>query len=81
MELKDLKKGLKLDKMGMYSQDTAELFFLLIAGFQKVIYLVKKTRVFFMLMEKLQQERLICAIGALAASEFILNTTIQFAKK
>ncbi len=72
-------KGNKLDKMGMHSQDTAELFFFNCKIPKKNI-LGQKNYGFFMLMQKLQQERLICAIGALAAAEFILNTTIDLCK-
>ncbi|GAB6163322.1 acyl-CoA dehydrogenase family protein [Desulfothermus naphthae] len=73
------KKGNKLDKMGLYSQDTAELFFVN-CKIPKSNLLGKKHHGFLMLVEKLQQERLICSIGALAAAENVLNTTIEFAK-
>ena len=73
------KKGNKLDKMGMHSQDTAELFFVN-CKIPKSNLLGKKNHGFLMLVEKLQQERMVCAIGALATAEFILNTTTEFAK-
>jgi acyl-CoA dehydrogenase len=72
-------KGKKLHKMGMASQDTSELFF-------------EDCRVpaanlvgtpgegFKMMMEKLQQERLCVAIGAVAGAEQVLKDTITYAQ-
>jgi acyl-CoA dehydrogenase len=72
-------KGRKIDKIGWHSQDTAELFF-------------EDCRVpignrlgpqgggFQMLMQKLQQERLMCAIMAQAAAEHVLEMTIDYCK-
>lgn len=74
------KRGRKLDKMGMHSQDTAELFF-------NNCRIPKKNRLgekgvgFLMLMEKLQQERLVCALMAVPAAEYILDWTMDFCKK
>lgn len=73
-------KGNKLDKMGMRSQDTAELFFNN-CKIPKENLLGDKNKGFFMLMEKLQQERLICAIGALAGAEFIYKETLNFCRQ
>jgi acyl-CoA dehydrogenase len=69
-------KGRRLKKMGLWSQDTAELFFTK-CRIPKVNRLGKKGEGFLMLMGKLQQERLICAIWAVAAAERILEWTIQ----
>lgn len=72
-------RGRKLDKMGLHSQDTAELLFedcrvpvenLLGAEGQGFKYL----------MEKLQQERLVVAIGAQVAAEEMLSETIEYVK-
>jgi acyl-CoA dehydrogenase len=72
-------KGKKLEKMGMASQDTSELFF-------------EDCRVpvgnrlgvegggFMMLMQKLQQERLCVAIGCQAGSEQVIADTIAYTK-
>ena len=68
-------KGRHLEKMGLWSQDTAELFFSK-CRIPKSNRLGKKGDGFLMLMEKLQQERLICAIWAVAASEHILEWTM-----
>jgi acyl-CoA dehydrogenase len=73
-------KGKKIKKAGWHSQDTAELFFtdcrVPIAN-----RLGQKGHGFYMLMEKLQQERLVTAVGAQAASERILEMTIDYVKE
>ncbi len=68
-------KGRRLKKMGLWSQDTAELFFSK-CRIPKMNRLGKKGDGFLMLMQKLQQERLICAIWAVAAAERILEWTM-----
>ncbi len=69
-------KGRRLKKMGLWSQDTAELFFTK-CRIPKANRLGKTGEGFLMLMEKLQQERLVCAIWAVAAAERILEWTMQ----
>lgn len=72
-------KGRKLDKVGMHSQDTAELYFEdcrvpagnLIGG---------EGKGFACLMEKLQQERLLVALSAQTASEDMLEMTLDYVK-
>jgi len=71
------RKGKKLKKMGMASQDTSELSF-------------EDCRVpaenligpagggFFMLMQKLQQERLVVALAAQSGAEVVLADTIKY---
>jgi alkylation response protein AidB-like acyl-CoA dehydrogenase len=72
-------RGRHLEKMGMWSQDTAELFF-------SKCRIPKKNRLgdkgmgFLMLMGKLQPERLVCALGAVAAAERILEWTLDYCK-
>jgi alkylation response protein AidB-like acyl-CoA dehydrogenase len=73
------KRGRKLDKMGMHSQDTAELFFSS-CRIPRENRLGEKGMGFPMLMEKLQQERLTCAIAAVPAAELILEWTTEFCK-
>ena len=73
-------KGRKLKKIGWHSQDTAELFFT-DCRVPKCNRLGEKGSGFRMLMEKLQQERLVCAIGATALSERILEMTITYCKE
>lgn len=74
------KRGRQLEKMGFHSQDTTELFFSN-CRIPKGNILGQQGMGFMMLMEKLQQERLMCAIGAQAAAELMLEWTIDFCKK
>ena len=73
-------KGKKIKKVGMHSQDTAELYFT-DCRIPKSNMLGQKGGGFYMLMEKLQQERLVCAIGAVAAAEVMLEWTIEYCKE
>jgi acyl-CoA dehydrogenase len=73
-------KGKKIKKVGWHSQDTAELYF----GDCRVPKgnrLGEKGGGFMMLMQKLQQERLLCAIMAVVASERMLEMTIAYCKE
>jgi acyl-CoA dehydrogenase len=70
-------KGRHLKKMGLWSQDTAELFFSK-CRIPLTNRLGKKGDGFLMLMEKLQQERLVCAVWAVAGAERILEWTTQY---
>jgi len=73
-------KGKQIQKIGWHSQDTAELFFTdcrVPVGNR----LGAKGSGFLHLMRKLQQERLVCAIGAVAAAEFMLEITIPYCKE
>jgi acyl-CoA dehydrogenase len=73
-------KGRRLKKVGWHSQDTAELFF-------NDCRLPKSNRLgvkgggFVMLMEKLQQERLVCSVGALTSAESILKLTMKYCQE
>jgi acyl-CoA dehydrogenase len=73
-------KGKNIKKVGWHSQDTAELYFS-DCRIPKSNRLGQKGSGFMMLMEKLQQERLVCCIGAVAGAEFMLETTIQYCKE
>lgn len=66
--------------MGWHSQDTAELFFN-DCKVPKGNRLGMKGGGFLMLMEKLQQERLMCSIIAVAAAERVLDLTINYCKE
>ena len=70
-------RGRKLEKIGMKGQDTAELFFE-DCRVPASNLLGKEGAGFYYLMEKLQQERLVCAIGAQAAAEAIFDMTLQY---
>ncbi len=72
-------KGRKLNKLGMHSQDTAEMFFencrVPVAN-----RLGEEGRGFHYLMEKLQQERLVSAIGSQGLAERMLTDALEYAK-
>jgi alkylation response protein AidB-like acyl-CoA dehydrogenase len=74
------KRGRHLEKMGYHSQDTAELFFT-DCRIPTANRLGDKGTGFLMLMEKLQQERLVCAVMGVAAAEFILAQTLAACKE
>ncbi|MDW0118826.1 acyl-CoA dehydrogenase family protein [Sporosarcina thermotolerans] len=72
-------KDRKLDKVGMHSQDTAELYFedcrVPVANL-----IGDEGKGFRYLMEKLQQERLVVALAAQTASEDMLQMTLDYVK-
>lgn len=72
-------KGNKIKKVGWHSQDTAELFFS-DCRVPKANRLGDKGTGFLMMMQKLQQERLLCALIAVASAEFMLEQTIPYCK-
>ena len=72
-------RGRHLEKMGMWSQDTAELFFSK-CRIPKHNCLGDKGGGFLMLMQKLQQERLVCAVAAVASAERIVEWTTQYCR-
>jgi acyl-CoA dehydrogenase len=72
-------KGRKLEKMGLHSSDTAELFFedcRVPAG----NLLGKEGDGFVPMMRNLQQERLVGALGAILSAEHMLEITIEYCK-
>ncbi len=73
-------KGRNLKKIGWHSQDTAELFFS-DCRVPKANRLGQAGGGFIMLMQKLQQERLVCAISAVAAAERLIDGTIAYCKE
>ncbi|MBU3915074.1 acyl-CoA dehydrogenase family protein [bacterium] len=72
-------RGRHLEKMGMHSQDTAELFFS-DCRIPKSNTLGEKGSGFMMLMQKLQQERLMASISNVASIEHILESCIDYSK-
>lgn len=72
-------KGKKLKKLGMHSQDTAELFF---DNCRVPVNhrLGEEGKGFTYLMEKLQQERLISALGSQGLAERMLADALEYAK-
>ena len=73
-------KGRQIEKMGMHSQDTAELFFNNCI-IPKGNILGTKGGGFIMLMEKLQQERLVCALSAVAGAQFVIEYITDYCRK
>ena len=73
-------KGKQIKKVGWHSQDTAELYFT-DCRIPKANRLGDKGTGFLNLMMKLQQERLVCAIAAVAAAEYMLEITIKYCKE
>ena len=73
-------RGRKLDKLGLVGQDTSELFFedcRVPAG----NLLGAEGRGFYMLMEKLQQERLCIAVSSVASCRRALEDTIAYVRE
>jgi alkylation response protein AidB-like acyl-CoA dehydrogenase len=73
-------RGRHLEKMGYHSQDTAELFFSS-CRIPAANRLGQAGAGFLMLMEKLQQERLVVAVMAQAQAEFILDWATDHLKQ
>ncbi len=73
-------KGRKLKKIGWHSQDTAELFFN-DCRIPKANRLGEQGAGFLMMMKKLQQERLMCVLGAVPAAERVLEMTIKYCQE
>lgn len=70
-------RGKKLDKVGLRSQDTAELVFD-DARVPAHNLLGEEGKGFYYLMDKLQQERLIVAVAAQVAAEEMLKLTMEY---
>ncbi|MFZ5868720.1 MAG: acyl-CoA dehydrogenase family protein [Thermodesulfobacteriota bacterium] len=73
-------KGRKLKKIGWHSQDTAELFFN-DCRIPKENRLGEKGAGFLMMMQKLQQERLMVVVSVVPAAEFMLEMTIKYCQE
>jgi len=70
----------KLDKVGLRSNDTAELFFTDMRV-PKENLLGELNKGFYQIMSNFQPERLLIAIGAYGAAELALEQTIQYVKE
>jgi acyl-CoA dehydrogenase len=73
-------KGKQIKKIGWHSQDTAELYFT-DCRIPQENRLGGKGSGFLKLMMKLQQERLVCAIGAVMAAEYIVDLTVKYCRE
>ncbi|BCJ86135.1 acyl-CoA dehydrogenase family protein [Effusibacillus dendaii] len=72
-------RGRKLNKIGLHSQDTAELIFEEVRVPTDNL-IGREGQGFLYLMQKLQQERLVVAIGAMIGVEEMLNMTVDYVK-
>jgi acyl-CoA dehydrogenase len=73
-------RGKKIPKIGMKAQDTAELFFD-DCRVPANNLLGTEGSGFFQMMQKLQPERLVCAIGGQAAAERCVELTLQYTQE
>ncbi|MFB4164213.1 acyl-CoA dehydrogenase family protein [Alteribacillus sp. JSM 102045] len=73
-------KGKQLSKVGQHAQDTSELIFedVKVSAYN---LLGEENKGFYYLMEKLQQERLLVAIQAIASAEKMLAITMDYVKQ
>ena len=78
--MEGFERGRKLKKLGMHSQDTAELFFNNVSV-PKANLLGDAKAGFFYLMNMLAQERLTNACAAVAGAEAALQVTIDYVKE
>ena len=72
-------KGRKLEKIGLHSQDTSEMAFV-DCKVPVANLLGQEGQGFYFLMDKLQQERLVCAMGSQVGAEEALRVTIEYTK-
>lgn len=73
-------RGEPLQKIGLKAQDTAELFFD-DCRIPAENILGEEGKGFIYLMEKLQPERLVCAVGSQAAAEKCLEITLEYVRE
>jgi acyl-CoA dehydrogenase len=76
--MEGFERGKNLKKMGMHSQDTAEMFFNNVKV-PKENLLGEWNRGFYHLMHFLAEERLLSAVGALANAEAAYDVTLEYA--
>jgi len=75
------RRGRLLDKIGMKAQDTAELFFDDVRVPAENLLGAAEGQGFIQLMQQLPQERLIVALGGIAAMERALAETLAYVKE
>jgi acyl-CoA dehydrogenase len=84
VETKDnpgFKRGRNLDKIGLHASDTSELFFEDAVAPPENLLGAEEGKGFAQLMQQLPQERLIIAIGAVAAMERAVQLTADYTKE
>ena len=80
-QVNGFRRGRKLDKMGLKSQDTSELFFDDVRVPAANLLGGREGQGFIQLMEQLPQERLIIALQGVAAMERALDETLAYVKQ
>jgi acyl-CoA dehydrogenase len=75
------RRGRNLDKIGLHASDTSELFFENVAVPPENLLGGEEGQGFAQLMQQLPQERLILAVGAVAAMEHAVGITVEYAKQ
>jgi acyl-CoA dehydrogenase len=78
--MEGFERGKNLKKMGMHSQDTAELFFNNVTV-PKENLLGELHRGFYHMMHFLEEERLLSAVGSLASAEAAFAITLEYANE
>jgi acyl-CoA dehydrogenase len=73
-------RGKKLDKLGLRGQDTSEIFFQ-DCRVPSSALLGQEGRGFYMLMDKLQQERICIAVASIASCRRSLDDTLAYVKE
>lgn len=84
LETKDnpgFKRGRNLDKIGLHASDTSELFFENAVAPRENLLGGEEGKGFVQLMQQLPQERLIIAVGAVAAMERAVRLTAEYTKE
>ncbi len=78
--MEGFERGRNLEKLGMHSQDTAELFFNDVRV-PAANLLGAEGSGFFQLVQNLPQERLSISVGAMAACEAAFDLTVEYVKE
>lgn len=74
------KRGRNLEKIGMPSQDTSELFFDDVLVPKENLLGEKEGNGFYQLMKQLAWERMLCALGGVIAMELAVEYTTEYVK-
>ena len=80
-EVDGFRRGRNLDKIGLKSNDTSELFFDDVRVPADALLGPEEGKGFYHLMEQLPQERLLIAIQAMATIELALEQTVTYVKE
>ena len=80
-QVQGFRRGRNLDKLGMESQDTSELFFDDVVVPASNLLGAHEGMGFIQLMQELPQERLIVAVAGIAAMELAMQETLAYTKE